>query len=235
MHKSIFFGIMLLDRGVVMREVFNKYMNDKIKLEIWQKIGIIALIIVFTGIFGWCYEFVFYFFNGGMKKFYMQGGNFLPWINIYMYGALMIIFLTYKFKKHPFLIFLISFISTGILEYLSGYFIYHLFDGLRLWDYNKEILNFGNIGGFVCLRSVLFFGVSSLFLMYFMLPFCIYLSLKIPKKYFLIFSILLCSIFLFDEVYNLIIARILNLPRASDVYKSMGFSYVGSILRLLYL
>jgi len=30
-------------------------------------VGIFALIIVIAGIFGWLYEFVFYYFNGGMK------------------------------------------------------------------------------------------------------------------------------------------------------------------------
>ena len=157
-----------------MKEVFNNYKNGKIKLEKWQFIGIICLIIVLSGVFGWMYEFIFYFFDRGMKKFYWQGGNFLPWINIYATGSIMILILTRKYKKTPFLVFLISFISTGILEYLSGYFIYELCGGLRLWDYNKEILNFGNIDGFVCLRSVLFFGISGLFLVYYLFPFCVF-------------------------------------------------------------
>ena len=209
-----------------MKSVFKDYMNDKLKLKKWQKIGVACLIIVMTGIFGLVYEYIFYFFNSGMKTFYMRGANFLPWINIYAIGAVMIIFLTRKLKKHPFLIFLIAAISTGILEYFTGYFMYLLLDGIRCWDYNTEILNFGNINGFVCLRSVSFFGISALFLMYGMLPFCIYLSKKINKKLFLTISILLCSIFLFDELYNLIFSRILQLPRATDIYKNLGIKYM---------
>ena len=210
-----------------MKEVFNKYINSNLKLEKWQLIGIISLIIVFSGTFGWIYEFIFYYFNSGMTKFYMQGGNFLPWINIYATGSIMIIVLTRKFKKNPVLIFSIAFLSTGVLEYFSGLVIYKLFNGLRLWDYNQEILNFGNIGGFVCLRSVLFFGVSALMLMYIILPLFIYLSTKINKKIFLIVSLSLVSIILFDELYNLLFARILNLPRASDIYKHLGFKYMN--------
>ena len=131
----------------------------------------IFYIVVFSGLFGWVYEFIFYYFNFGMDKFYWQGGNFLPWINIYAYGALLIYLLTYKFTKNPWKVFFISVISTGILEFVSGYAIYTLLDGTRYWDYNKEILNFMNIGGFVCLRSVLFFGVSGLILMYWIIPF----------------------------------------------------------------
>ena len=208
-----------------MKEIFNKFMNNEIKLDKWQIIGIICLVISISGVFGWVYEFIFYFFNGGMKEFYFQGGNFLPWINIYAYGAILIFLSTYKWKKNPVLVILIAALVSGILEYFSGFAIYHLCDGLRLWDYNTEILNFGNIDGFVCFRSVAFFGISGLFLMYVIIPLCIYLSMKINKKTFLVLSISLVSIILLDEVYNLIIARVLNTPRAYDIYTSLGVKY----------
>lgn len=209
-----------------MKQVYKNYMNNQIKLENWQKIGIICMIIVLSGIFGWIYEFIFYYFNSGMKEFYWRGANFLPWINIYATGSLMIILLTYKIKKKPLLVFLISALSTGILEYLSGLFMYKTMNGIRCWDYNTEILNFGNIDGFVCLRSVTFFGLSALFLMYYLLPLCIYLSKKINKNTFLTFTVLMCSLFLLDEFYNLAFARILNLPRSSEIYKSIGIKYM---------
>ena len=209
-----------------MKEVINNYLEDKIKLEKYQYIGIMCLIIAISGTFGWIYEFIFYYFNGGMKEFYMQGGNFLPWINIYAIGSLMIILLTKKYKKKPLSIFIIAVISTGLLEYFSGLIIYHITGGIRLWNYNTEILNFGNIGGFVCLRSVTFFGLSALLLIYGILPVCIYLSKKINKKIFLMISITLLFIILFDEIYNLIIARIFHLVRASDFYKKIGWKYV---------
>ena len=166
-----------------MKEVYNKYLNNEIKLEKWQIIGIICLIIIISGFFGWVYEYIFYFFNGGMEKFYWRGGNYLPWINIYATGALIILFFTRKLTKHPLLIFLIAVISTGILEFCSGFVIYEFFGGLRFWDYNTEILNFGNIGGYVCLRSVGFFGLSALLLMYVIVPLCIYISQKIYTIY----------------------------------------------------
>ena len=105
--------------------------------------------------------------------------------------------------------------------------MYTIGNGFRCWDYNTEILNFGNIGGFVCLRSVLFFGVSSLLLIYGIVPLCFFLVEKMNRKWFLIISISLCAIFLIDEIYNLAIARIFDLPRASDIYKEIGFSYVS--------
>ncbi len=210
-----------------MKELLKNYMDDNIKLKKWQLIGIICLIIVISGVFGWVYEFIFYYFNSGMKTFYWRGANFLPWINIYATGSLMIIVLTKKIKKNPFLVFLIAVISTGLLEYFSGLAMYKLNNGLRCWDYNTEILNFGNIDGFVCLRSVTFFGISALLLMYVIVPFCIYLSKKMNKRTFLILSVSLCTIFLMDEFYNLIFTKLFNLPRASSIYKRIGFNYMN--------
>ena len=160
-----------------------------------------------------------------MKTFYWRGGNFLPWINIYATGSVMIYYLTYKHRKKPWKVFLISFLLTGILEYFSGLGML-LITHKRCWDYNQEILNFGNIGGFVCLRSVMFFGLSALLLMYVIVPFLFFLAKKLNKKLFLSISITLCSIILFDEFYNLLFARILNLPRAYDVYSKLGIPYV---------
>lgn len=209
-----------------MKKFLNSYIDPKYSFDTITIIGIISLIVVISGVFGFLYEFIFYFFNGGMKGFYWRGGNFLPWINIYATGALMIYFLTYKLKSKPWLVFLISFVSCGVLEYFSGLGMYIIGDGLRCWDYNTEILNFGNIGGFVCLRSALFFGLSSLLLIYGIIPFCFFLASKMNKKVFLIMSFSLCSVILFDEFYNLLFARIFHLPRASTIYKKIGIPYV---------
>ena len=209
-----------------MKSKLKEYINKDYSFDRPTMLGIIALIIVLSGVFGWVYEFIFYYFNGGMKEFYYRGGNFLPWINIYATGSLIICFLGFKHRKNPLKIFLISVIATGLLEYIAGWGLYTFGNGFRCWDYNTEILNFGNINGYVCLRSVLFFGLSSLLLIYGIVPMCISLSQKLDRKTFLIISFSLCFIFLADELYNLIIAKLFSLPRASDVYKSIGFKYM---------
>ena len=209
-----------------MKQFYNKYMNNEIKFDKFTLLGILFLVAVISGIFGFVYEVIFYYFNGGMKDIYMRGSNFLPFINIYATGSIIIYILTRKLKKNPFLIFLISVIATGILEFVSGYVMYEFFDGFRCWDYNTEILNFGNIGGYVCLRSVLFFGISSLLLMYVIVPMCYYLATILNKKTFIIISYSIFALFLIDDLYNLLIARIFDLKRASDIYKSLGFKYV---------
>ena len=208
-----------------MKKFYKKYMNNEIKLNRYQKLGVFSLLLLITGLFGFVYEFIFYYFNSGMKTFYMRGGNFLPWINIYAIGAFLILIFCTKLKKKPFLIFILSVIITGLLEYFSGLVIFKLI-GARYWDYNTEILNFGNIGGFVCLRSVLFFGLSSFILMYILNPLSIFLSLKINKKVLIVLSVFIITIIFLDQIYNLIIADMFNLRNAIQIYKTFGFKYM---------
>lgn len=206
--------------------MFSKYFNNGVLLSKKQVASIIFLIIIISGIFGWLYEVLFYYLNSGMKTFYMRGGNFLPWINIYVYGAFLILFLTCKRRNHPIQVFLISIIATGILEYLSGYVLYGKLGWVKCWDYNQEILNFGNINGYVCLRSVLVFGLSSLLLMYAIVPLLIKLVNSRYVNIIFLISSILCFILLFDEVYNLIFADLFNLPKATNIYKNLGFKYL---------
>ena len=209
-----------------MKKMIKDYLDNDYKFDKTTMVGIIFLIVVFAGLFGWVYEFFFYYLNSGLKTFYWRGGNFLPWINIYAYGALLIFFLTYKRRKKPLQVFLISSLVCGLLELVSGYILYGLLGLERCWSYNEEILNFGNIGGYVCLRSVLVFGLSALMLIYLVVPLIFMLAKKINKKTFMILSISLFSIFIFDELYNLIFARLLSLPRSTNIYKSLGMKYI---------
>ena len=208
-----------------MKEKYLKYLNEDIKFDKETMIGIFCLLVVITGMFGFLYEFIFYYFNGGMKTFYWRGGNFLPWINIYATGSIMIYFLTYKDRKKPLKVFLTCVITTGILEYFSGLGMDKI-AGKRCWDYSQEILGALNINGYVCLRSVLVFGVFALLLMYIVIPLCYYLAKKSNKKVFISISVILFSIFMLDEIYNLLIARIFHLPRAYNVYSKLGVPYV---------
>ena len=209
-----------------LKEVFREYMKGEMKLEKWQWAGLVMLLVVFAGCFGWLYEFIFYYFDGGTGEFYMQGGNFLPWINIYAIGAVLIVLACWKIRKYPWAVFLLSMLVAGIVEFVGGWLVYTIGNGTRYWDYNTEILNFGNIGGFVCLRSVLVFGFSALFLIYIILPCAIWLAQKLSKKAFLTLAITLFAIVMLDEVYNLLASKFFGWPDAMDFYRFMGWKYL---------
>ena len=71
------------------------YINKDYKFDKSTMLGIFCLIIVITGVCGWLYEVIFYFFNSGMTTIYWRGGNFLPWINIYAIGAILVYLLNF--------------------------------------------------------------------------------------------------------------------------------------------
>ena len=147
-----------------MREL--KIFDDE-KYSIKTTINILILIMILSAIFGFVYETFFYRIDLGC--FVKRGSTFGPWIPIYAFGGFFITIFTYRFRKNPCIVFVFNCIITGILEYGTGFVLYEFF-GTRLWDYNTEIWNFGNINGYICLRSILFFGISSLFLIYVMIP-----------------------------------------------------------------
>ena len=169
-----------------------------------KKLTTIFLIFVLCGIFGFIYEMLFYRIDLGY--FVKRGSTFGPWIPIYGFGALLIYFIAGKFKKKPILVFLISLVVSGLLELISGFVLLKVFH-LRLWNYNEEILNFGNIGGFVCLRSILTFGLFGLLLIYIITPLIEKIVLKDKKNILFIISLLLTIIFILDNIIFWIIIK----------------------------
>ena len=204
-----------------------EYMKgDGLRLERWRWVLVMLLVVVFAGFFGWVYEMIFYYFDAGTGEFYMQGGNFLPWINIYAIGAVLIVACCWKLRKYPWVVFLLSVVATGVLELVAGWLVYTIGNGTRYWDYNTEILNFGNIGGFVCLRSVLFFGVSALFLMYVIVPGFVWLSYRMGKRGFMVLAISLFAVVMVDEIYNMLALHVFGWPNAMDFWRSVGWKYL---------
>ena len=145
------------------------------RLSTRNSINLLILIMIFGAVFGFIYEEIFYYFDLGYLV--KRGSTYGPWIPIYAFGGLFITLITYRYKKNPVLVFLLGTIISGVLEFGTAMFFDKLFD-VRLWDYNKEILNYGNINGYICLRSILFFGISGLFLVYIVIPILKKLVLK---------------------------------------------------------
>ena len=144
-----------------------------------QLINLLILIMVSSGVFGFVYELLFYKIDTG--KWTKRGSTFGPWIPIYVFGGAAYTFLVYPFKDKPLVVFLLCVIVSGIMEYATGWVLYEAFR-MRLWDYNVEKWNFGNIKGYICLRSVLFFGLSGLLLVYMMIPVLIFtMDLSDPR------------------------------------------------------
>ena len=203
-------------------QTFLEYLNQGVKLERYQKIGIFFLVVVIAGFIGWVYEFFVAIIDTG--EVYMQGGNFLPWINIYAIGAIAVVPLTYKFRKNPWMVFLIAALATGLVELIGGWLVYTIGNGTRYWNYDHGLWAIGSINGFVCPLSVAIFGIGSLALVYCIIPGLIYLALKLSKRVFLSLAITLFTFVMLDELANLTLKN-LDLPTAMDFYRSLGFKY----------
>lgn len=166
--------------------------------------NLFMLIMISSGIFGFIYETIFYRIDLGY--FVKRGSTYGPWIPIYVFGGLFITLLTYKYKDKPLIVFIIGMLVSGLLEYGTGYYL-DKYMGIRLWNYYEEICNFGNINGYICLRSVLFFGFSSLILIYLIIPFLLKYIKSVRRSYMSMISYMLFITFSFDFIMYLILHR----------------------------
>lgn len=171
------------------------------KPDIRKLVPKLMLIYVIAGILGFIYEEICVYINDG--EFFKRGTTYGPWIPIYGFGALLIFFLTVKIRKKPLLVFLVSSFACGTLELATG-FVLDKFFHTRLWDYSIVILNWGNLNGYICVRSVITWGIFALLLMYAILPLVEKFRNKCPKA-FKIVSITLFSVFVLDIVLSLTI------------------------------
>ena len=152
---------------------------------------------------GWVYEMLFYRID--MGHFIKRGSGYGPWLPIYGFGGLGLTLLSLKRKFNPVVVFFVTMIGAGLLEFGTGWFLYNYMDGLRLWDYNTEIWNWGNIGGYVCFRSVLVFGVLGVLYTLWAIPGFFNLSKKWSSKKILMVFIPTFIIFSSDIIFSYII------------------------------
>ena len=174
-----------------------KLLQQETGWELNQLINLLILIMVSSGVFGFVYELLFYKIDTG--EWTKRGSTYGPWIPIYVFGGAAYTCFVYPSKENPLLVFIMCVIVSGIMEYVTGWVLYEVFH-TRLWDYNTEIWNFGNINGYVCLRSVLFFGVSGLLLIYVMIPAIIYLMGLCDPEVLTIICRILAALFVLDCV-----------------------------------
>ncbi len=168
----------------------------------------VFLLTVMGAFVGWVYEMIFYRIDQG--HFIKRGHGFGPWLPIYAFGALGLVLIINRKKIHPVLLFVISFVGSGIIEYATGWVLYNLMGGVRLWDYNVEIWNWGNIDGFVCARSVLIFGVFGTVFGALVIPRFMDFVRKAKAKPLFIFSVVLAVIVGADVIYGYIIGPVMK-------------------------
>ena len=183
----------------------NRELTDKQRTVIG-----VFLLTVMGAFVGWVYEMIFYRIDLGY--FIKRGHGFGPWLPIYAFGALGLILIIINCKKkiHPAVLFIVSMVGSGIIEYATGWVLYNLMGGVRLWDYNVEIWNWGNIDGFVCARSVLTFGIFGTVFGALIIPRFMAFVKRAKARPLVIFSVILAVMVGADVIYGYIIRSIIN-------------------------
>ena len=142
-------------------------------------ISIVLLVGLISGFLGFIYETfsIELIWILGKKRFYL-------WSNYscVLFCAIIIVFLTYRLKKHPLLVLLVNSLISGVVEFLTALFFDKVCN-VRLWDYNVEIWNWGNVNGYICARSIALFGICSFIFIYLVIPLLFKLKEKVSEKF----------------------------------------------------
>lgn len=121
------------------------------------------LLFFFTySVLGWIRESLYV--STKERQWINRGFLYGPWLPIYGFGAIIILFLTLPVRKNLIWIFLLGMTGATVLEYVTGDVMERLFH-VRYWDYSKQPLN---VNGHICLGVSLAWGVFSILLVHFL-------------------------------------------------------------------
>lgn len=128
-------------------------------------------------------------------KFINRGYLLGPYCPVYGFGAIINLILLDNIES-SILIFLLSMITSGALEYITSYIMEKLFHA-RWWDYSQYPLN---LYGRICLYGCLIFGGANVILIKIIHPYVTELTGDITDPVIQIGSIILLMLILFDTV-----------------------------------
>lgn len=145
---------------------------------------------------GYIWEVMLHLVNDGV--FVNRGTLYGPWLPIYGFGGVFILYLLKSFREKPALLFITSFILCGIIEYTSAWYL-ETFKHLKYWDYSGYFLN---IDGRVCLEGLIVFSLGGCAATYIVAPLLDNLYSKINKNIKTIICIILTIFFTIDFSYS---------------------------------
>ena len=123
------------------------------------------LLFMIYSVAGWLLEVTCKYID--YKKFINRGFLIGPYCPIYGFGSVLITFLLYRYEEDPIVLFLMTILICGALEYFTSWAMEKIFKA-RWWDYSKRKFN---LDGRICLGTLVPFGVFGLILTYITNPF----------------------------------------------------------------
>ena len=135
------------------------------------------------------------------KRLVDRGFLIGPYCPIYGCGALLIILFLNKFSFNPILLFIMTMLICGVLEYFTSWFMEKVFKA-RWWDYSDRKFN---INGRICLRNLIAFGVMGLAVTYLINPYFELWVGYLDERHLRALGITLWTIFIMDFVLSTIV------------------------------
>lgn len=152
---------------------------------------------------GWCIEVIYAGVN--QKIFVNRGflnGALCP---IYGFGVLTVLFFLLPLRENLLLLYVGSVLLTSLLELVTGFLMEKLFHH-RWWDYSDDPFN---IGGYVCLKFSLLWGLACVMIVYVVHPLIMNLLAFVPDKISTPFLLVCSGAFIADIVVT--VARVAKL------------------------
>ena len=157
---------------------------------------------------GWIYEVIWEFAigNGFVNRGFLYG----PYLPIYGFGVLILLFLLHKLidKKikigkvniTPILVFLAILVIVSVIEYFAS-FVMELIFHKRWWDYSYDVLN---LNGRISLRNSSLLAIGAFALIYLVQPLLNKVFGKCSKKAIKTASILIIAITSIDFIITIL-------------------------------
>lgn len=161
-----------------------------------KEFALYFILFMIYSVIGWLIEIVVV--GTKEKKFINRGFMIGPYLPIYGYSSIIMIFYLNHYKDNIVTVFLLAVIVCSIMEYLVSYFLEKIFNA-RWWDYSTRKFN---INGRVCLTNAFAFGILGVLLVYIVNPFLEELLLKINSKLLIIIALWLLTIYIVDLILS---------------------------------
>ena len=147
---------------------------------------------------GWIWETFYVYIRTGHWE--NRGFLYGPYLPIYGFGAIIILYTTIPFQDNIWLTFIIGMLSATVLEYISGSLMEFFFH-TRYWDYSGAFLN---LNGHICLSCSLFWGFASIVLVRWIQPWVEQFFLSFPDSSLIWFGLGITFMMLLDVTITII-------------------------------
>ncbi|MCR5146423.1 MAG: putative ABC transporter permease [Clostridia bacterium] len=191
------------------------------------------MMFIFYAVAGWLMEVTLGLIEN--HKFVNRGFLIGPYCPIYGVGVVSVSLLLSKVSNNIVLLFILSTLICGTLEYATSYFMEKIFKA-RWWDYTRKKFN---INGRVCLETLIPFGIISVLVICFANPWLLDKLHQIPENILNILVIVLMTIYLIDSLVSFnIILRFKNLTKkekdnTEEIAKKVKETAEAAIERLM--